>query len=95
MKQFKVTAIAILTLSSAYVGYSVYNDMDATKSNDFFLENVEAFALGDEESGESTEYINCFCSTVSDQVCGSGNSGSKCAGGKGVHCSEYNDNCAS
>ena len=38
MKKFKVTAIGILTLSSAYVGYSVYNDMDATKSNDFATE---------------------------------------------------------
>ena len=92
MKKIIFSFVALLTASAGYVGYSVYNDMQNPNLENFYLTDVEALATGGESGGE---YINCFCSLTTAQVCSTLNkNGSKCAAGENVKCWDYNANCA-
>ncbi|MFQ7266804.1 MAG: hypothetical protein ACLRPS_08075 [Paraprevotella clara] len=85
MKKIKLMVIGVLTLSSAYVGYSVYDDMNAPISDEFYLEDVEALA-SDSEAGGSDIRDRCHCSNESTGSCSPNNSGGDC--GMDVDCSQ-------
>lgn len=88
----KSILICLLLASVSYVCHSVYGDMKKPDLESFLLSDVEALA-GDTE-GSTAEYINCFCSEVSDQVCSAAARGLKCHADYGAKCWEYNANCA-
>lgn len=90
MRKIIFSFVVLLTVSTGYVGYSVYNDMQNPNIENFYLANVEALATDGENEGV---FISCHCKPGVPNNCGTDNSGAQCAGGENILCAKYASNC--
>lgn len=90
MKRTRLFLISLLILSTGYVGYAVYNDVQSSNLGDLYLSDVEALARN--EGGGAN--ITCHCKYGIPNNCAADNTGATCASGENIMCSKYAGNCS-
>lgn len=84
---FIIIAVVLLGIASATTILAVKEFKNAIDTD-----SVEALAAGNDDETFGPN-LTCHCSRLKTGNCAVNNWGSVCAGGRNIHCDEWNTNC--